>query len=182
MLIKTGRAYRRRRGTSIPEAVVALAVTLLVGAAFSSFLYSSSTSLGSLFSYASMDAANQHAVNNMTREIRLARRVIASSPGNLTIENTNGVQVTFAYRTSERSLVRIASGSTTRLLEDCDVATFTLGGASTSNAFGVFPAVTNVSQAKIVNFSWRCSRESNHGIEASDSLTSAKIILRNHGK
>src|SRR5918992_1141731 len=116
MLIRIVSPSQRCSGTSITEMIVALGITIMVGAAFSSFLYTASTSLGSLFSYASMDTANQHAINSMTREIRLARRVLSSSAGNITIENTNGVQVTYVYRGSERSLVRIAGGQATRLL------------------------------------------------------------------
>lgn len=184
MLINPTHTHARARasGASLVELIVTLAITLVVGTAFSSFLYSASVNLGNMFTYADMDSANQKAINMMTREIRLARRVISASSGNLTIENTNGVAVTYAYRSSDRSLVRTASGSTSQLLRNCDAATFTLCKGARSNAFEVFPAATNVAEAKIVDFSWRCSKQMTGGLVASDSLASAKIILRNQGK
>lgn len=182
MLISLAPSRARAAGGSLVELIVTLAITLIVGTAFSSFLYSASLNLSNMFAFADMDSANQKAINIMTREIRLARRVISASSGNLTIENTNGVSVAYTYRSTDRTLVRTAAGSTSQLLRNCDAATFTLCKGARSNAFEVFPAATNVAEAKIVDFSWRCSKQMTGGLIASDNLSSAKIILRNQGK
>lgn len=182
MLIKPFSSRSRQGGGSITEMIVTLGVMVIVGAAFSAFLYSSSQTLMSMYTYAGIDSANQNAINLMTREIRLARRVISINSGNLTIENTNGVAVTYAYSGSQRTLVRNAGTSSSTLLRDCDAVSFTLCKGEQPVAFEDFVLATNPAEAKVIDFTWSCSRRINSGAKASDSLASAKIVMRNQGK
>lgn len=164
------------------EMIVTLGVMVVVGASFSVFLYSASHSLMNMYTYAGIDSGSQDAVNAMTREIRSARRVIGVTNGNLTIENTNGVAVTYAYRSSDRTLVRTASATTRPILRHCDSVSFTLCKGQQTNTFENFLTATNPAEAKVINFTWRNSRAIGTSARASDSLASAKIVMRNQGK
>jgi hypothetical protein len=177
MSIKPCSFHKRQSASSLIEVVVTLGVMGLIAGAFGAFLYSAGVNLMNIFTYASMDTANQHAINMMTREIRLADRVTGVSTGSLTVAYTNGVSITYAHFPRQRTVVRSSGGKTTTLLRDCDAVKFTLGKQST-NGFEVFVPVSNVSEAKVVDFSWRCSKAIARTV-ASDEMTSAKIVIRN---
>jgi hypothetical protein len=130
--------------------------------------------------YADLDRASRNALDQITRDVRAARSVTAFSSSKLTLMDNNTNVLVYEWKPSTSQLTRQSGGFTTVLLQQCDYLTFSNYIRVPTNAWSWYPVGTNnVSLTKLVDVSWRCSRKILGQKVNTESVQTAKIVLRN---
>lgn len=176
---------RHRRAITLTEVMFTIGVGALIGAAVLSFSLYAGKSFAALTNYVDLEQKSQNALDVMTREVRQVNRVLSygtkSHNGQvitnvLTFEDFDGGNLTYMF--TNDVLLRIKNGSTRMVLTNCDYLTFQVyqrnpvGGAwdqwSTSIA-------TNT---KLISVTWVCSRSIVGRRMNTESVQTAKVIIR----
>ena len=168
-----------RSGMTLVEIMVATAVGSIAMAAIMSLWLYSARSFVAMGNYADLDRASRNALDLMSREIRGTRSLREFSTNRLQFEDFDGSSLTFSFSPGTRELIR-EKGTTNRtvLLEQCDFLAFHVSQRNPSNDFTFYPT-TVASQAKLIDVSWRCSREILGARVNTESVQNAKIVIRN---
>ena len=177
---------KTRWGWSLMEMMVAVGIFSLVGMALMGTYIFGVKSMASMFSYAMLDAYNRQAMDELTREIRQSKRVLAYTTNSITVlaakpDGTTS-RVTYSFNPTSKKLVRSSSDGTSKmLLNNCSLLNFELFTRCPSNAvFGSFPvAVNNWSNTvKVLQLTWKTSITKPSGIANSENVQTARIVIR----
>jgi prepilin-type N-terminal cleavage/methylation domain-containing protein len=171
---------QRNRAFTLVEVMVATALSVLVVAVVLSLSFFSSRSFVAMTSYTDLGLASQLALDKFSREVRQAHSVTDCRSNSLTFLDGNTNAVTFAYNPEARTLSRIGAGQTNLYLGECDSLRFAMYQHTViSNTFNCYdPAF--VTNAKVVQVTWSCSRQTPGVPVKGDNAQSMKIALRNH--
>jgi predicted transcriptional regulator len=152
-------------------------LTLLVVVLLSFY---SSRSFAAMANYVDLDRQSQLVLDKMSREIRQARQLTGFSPTSLTLLDADRGSLSFVYDAQTKTLARVKDGQTNVYLTHCDSLQFSKYQRTTiSNTFDAYlPAF--VTNTRLVQVTWVCSRKI-LGIKANtENVQSAKITLRNN--
>jgi len=169
---------RRSSGITVLEMMVAGALASLVFAATAMVWVFSARSFVALGNYGDLDKASRNALDLMSRDIRQTKGLNSYSSTSLTFQDWDNSDLTYVYDANARTLTRQKSGVNTLLLGQCDFLNFNISQRNPSNNF-TFYAATNASMAKLVDVSWRCSRTILGSRINTESVQTAKIVIRN---
>jgi prepilin-type N-terminal cleavage/methylation domain-containing protein len=178
---------RAKQAWTLVEMMVAVAIFSLCGLTLMGLYMFSVKSMASMYSYALLDAANRQAMDQLTREIRQAKKVLSFSTNSITLRtaDTNGVDgpaVTYLFSPGAKKMLRTSEdGTTTTLLDNCSLLSFQLyTRCPISNTFGIFPVATNNWQqtVKVLQLTWKTSIIQPSGIANSENVQTARIVLR----
>jgi hypothetical protein len=87
--------------------------------------------------------------------------------------------VTYTYSPTARTLVRTANGTTRTLLEECDQLRFSIFQRNPINGtYDYYETTDNPAITKIVQLSWVCSRDILGKQANTESVQSAKVVIR----
>jgi len=161
----------------LASTLVAIALTGLLMAALAAAYLFSARSFASLALYADLDGRSRVALDSLSRDLRQAKRVTNYATNELTVLlGTN--QVTFRHVPSSKSLVRVAGGSSKKLLSNCDYLRFDIFQRNLTNGnYDYYPAAT-ATNCKVVQVSWTCSRDILGHKTESAAVESAKVVIR----
>lgn len=169
---------RRVRAFTLTELLVGIAIGMLVLLGTSGLTIFSAKSFASISNYVDLDANSRDALDKLTRDVRQVSRLISHSPTNLVFEDADGSNLEYLYSPTERTLERMKGGTTETLLTSCDSLTFSvfqrgpIGG--TYNQYPTAGAPT----CKLVEVSWKCSRNVMGNAFNTESVQTAKIVIR----
>jgi hypothetical protein len=179
------RAHRGGRNHSnsaftIIEVMVASALGLLGCLAIMLLTVFSSRSFIAIANYVHMDERSQLALDKMSLEIRQTRRLIEFTPTALTFQDADNNPLRFHYDEKARQLLRIQGGMTNVFLNDCDSLQFSkFQRTPISNSFDAYQTA-NVTNTKLVQVTWTCSRKILGAKMNTESVQSSKICIRNN--
>lgn len=172
-------AARKSGGMTLVEIMVATAVASIAMAAVMSLWMYSARSMVAMGNYADLDRASRHALDVMSREIRSTRSLTSFSTNHLQFVDYDNTPLTYRYNADSRELVRVKGANDRQvLLSQCDMLAFHISQRNPSNHFTFYPT-TIPSQAKLIDVSWRCSREILGARVNTESVQTAKIVIRN---
>jgi len=175
------RCPRKTSGFLLSETLIGVGITGIVILVLTSFMFFSGRSFAALFNYVSLDDANRIAIDLITRDVRQSNRVIGFNENSLTLEDSDGSSIVLYYNREGRRLLRIKNGVSKVLLNDCDTLNFSLGQRNpVEGSYDVYPAATPAT-CKVVNVSWVCSRTIFGKRENSESVQTARIVIRKQG-
>jgi len=176
---------RARRAWTLVEMMVAVGIFSLAGIGLMGLYLFSVKSMASMYNYCLLDQYNRQAMDQLTREIRQAIRVLNYTTNSVTIlaANSDGSnsEVTYSFSPSTKKMLRTSSGTSKTLLNDCSLLSFQLFTRCPSNGvFGSFPvAVNNWSNTvKVLQLTWKTSMSLPSGIVNSENVQTARIIIR----
>ena len=178
---RTGQAW------TLVEMMVALGLFTLVGMAMMGTYIFSVKSMASMYSYSLLDQYNRQAMDQLTREIRQSKKVLAYTTNSITILTANddgstGPTVTYSFNPTTRKMLRTSSDGTSRLLlNNCSLLQFDLFTRCPSNGmFGVFPVAMNnwSNTVKVLQLTWKTSISQPSGIANSENVQTARIVIR----
>jgi hypothetical protein len=137
-------------------------------------------SFAAMQNYADLDRCSQNALDLMSRDARQAKALINYQTNLLEFSDMDGVKsnISYVYSPSTRTLTRVYGLDSRVLLRDCDYLTFSISQRCPSNDF-TFYQVTALSQAKLIDVAWKCSRQIYGQKVNTESMQSAKIVIRN---
>jgi prepilin-type N-terminal cleavage/methylation domain-containing protein len=172
-----------RRAFTLVELLVAIAIgSILLIAVMSLTLYSA-RSFAALTNYVDLDNHSRNALDYVTREVRQADRVMAGSDNHtLRLWVTNpqtgvGNEVVYVYDPDDGTLTRTAGGENRVMLRECFNFAFTYHQRNANSEWEAQPATT-VDSCKQVRMFWECSRSILGARANTESVQSAKVVLR----
>jgi len=176
-------AFRRVPGTAaftLIEVLMASGVGLMALLVIMLLSLYSSRSFAAIANYVDMDERSQLALDKMSREIRQSHRLVDFSPTSITIEDKHSNPVKFVYDPEARNLVRVAGGVTTTNLTECDSLKFSnYQGTIRSNTFDAYDE-RYITNSRLIQVTWTCSRSILGAKMNTESVQSAKIVIRNN--
>jgi prepilin-type N-terminal cleavage/methylation domain-containing protein len=177
----TARTERRSQaGMTLLELMIATAISAILSTSVAALIFYSNHSLAAMGNYVDLDHRSRIALDTMSRSIRQASRLTSYTTTSLTFEDSDGGTLIFSYDPSAKTLTRSKNGvaDTDPLLEECDYLQFsiyqrnTIGG--TYDQFSTASAAT----CKLVQLNWVCSRKILGAKVNTESVQSAKIVIR----
>jgi hypothetical protein len=175
---------RHLAGMTLAEALVGMCIVMLILLALCAFSMFSTRSFATMYNYVDLDDANRIAMDTLTRDVRQAQRVVDCTPSRLILEDPNGNMLAYIYDPDARTLVRTNSatpGATKLMLRECDRMLFKIGQRNTvAGGYDVYAAATPET-AKVVNVSWLCSRTLFGRKANTESVQTARIVIRKQG-
>lgn len=173
---------RRTAGFLLSETMFGMGVLMLLVFAVIAFSIFSARSFAALFNYVDLDDKNRIAIDRITRDVRQSNRVKEASATRLVLEDADGDDVIYAYDPVARILTRTENSVVITNLTECDRLTFDLAQRNTkSNSFDVYPVATTPETIKVVNVAWLCSRSLLGNKENTESVQTARIVIRKQG-
>jgi prepilin-type N-terminal cleavage/methylation domain-containing protein len=165
---------------SLVELLIAVAVASIVFAAVGSLSLFTTRSLVAMGNYNDLDRASRNALDTMSREIRQTRQLTGYAVNKLTFQNLDGSALVFEFNPGDGTLVCKKGTASTTLLTQCDLLTFHISQRNPSNNFSFYPVSgTNYATAKLIDVNWRCSRNILGNKANTESVQTAKIVVRN---
>lgn len=154
--------------------------TIILGMITYAFIFCTRSFLA-MGNYMELNKSSLVALDTMSRDIREASALKTFATNQLVFFDSNSNQLTFAWSPSARLLTRTLSGTTTTLLRDCDYLAFDIFQRTpiTGGQMGFYSASNNPAICKLVSVSWRCSRTILGQKVNTESVQTAKIVIRN---
>ena len=170
----------RRTAFTLIELLVVSAVSLVVLLSVLSFFIFSTRSFTAMTNYLDLDQKTQLALDKMSQQIRQVNLLTAYTTNSLTFQDYDGVTLQYTYDPTARTLTRTKSGTSEMLLTSCDSLAFSIFQRTPmSNTFQPYSTATTTN-TKVIELTWNCSRTI-LGIKVNtESMQSAKVVIRNN--
>ena len=138
-------------------------------------------SFAALYNYIELDKYSRNALDQMVYKIRQADSLTTNTPTRLVFAYNSTNTLTYNYSRDQKTLTeQIGTATPKVLLRGCDVLTFSIYQRNTaSGTYDQFPAFTGTNTPKLIQLNWTCSRSSLGGRINTESVQSAKIVIRN---
>jgi hypothetical protein len=158
--------------------MVSLAVGSLMFLAVGVFGMYSAKSFASIANYVDLDAYSRQALDRLTKDVRQVNRLVSSSATSLVFEDSDGASLSYVYSPVAQTLSRIKGGTTQVLLKECDSLTFEIFQRNPiGGTYDQYPTAT-AATCKLINVSWRCTRNIMGKQFNSESVQTSKIVIR----
>ena len=189
--ISTGKGTlcRQRKGTrqklsqcgmTLVEMMFGMAIAGLVSSAVASLAFYTGRSFVSMANYVELDQRSRNALDSMSREIRQANRLLSSTSTSLNFECLDGSILSYVYDAAGKKLIckrnDVEQGKP--LLTECDSLQFLIYQRnSVAGTYDQYPTAS-ASTCKLVQLRWVCSRKILGVTMNTESVQSAKIVIR----
>jgi hypothetical protein len=168
-----------RSGMTLVEMVVAMGAGLVVAAAIMTTCVFVAGSFAAIGNYSDLDKASRAALDNMSRNIRSANHFATTVYTNsVTMTNQDGTSFSYVWTPSTSQFAYVSNGVSRMLLTNCDVLSFQFYQRVPGSNF-IFTTTSVGSQVKMVSVAWRCSRKIYGKKINTESVQTAKIVVRN---
>jgi hypothetical protein len=158
--------------------LVSVAVGGLVLGVVAQIIYFSGRSLAAILNYVDLDHKSDQTLSLMSKEIRQANSLLAATSGSITLQDADGTNLQYVYDEGQRKLSRIKGGVTTVLLTECDYLVFsTYQRNPIASSYDQYPVATP-GTCKLIQVTWICSRKVLGTQVNSESVQSAKFVIR----
>jgi prepilin-type N-terminal cleavage/methylation domain-containing protein len=177
MSTKPGR--RARAAFTLIELLVASGVAALASTAIIALACFTTRGFVTMTNYTDMALASRMTLDKMAQSIRQMSSLTAFATNSISLSGAGGAALSYTWDPTKRTLVCVNGGKTNIYLSGCDSLQFSIyQHTPKSNTFDCYdPAY--VTNARLVQVTWTCSREL-LGVKANTELVeSAKIALRN---
>jgi prepilin-type N-terminal cleavage/methylation domain-containing protein len=170
----------RRSGFTLTELLVAVGVGSVILAALAGLTFYTGRSFAAIANYVELDSFSRNALDTMSKEIRQTRRLKTFSETQLVFEDFDGSDVSYTYSSDQRILFRSRNNvpDGRPLLKDCNFLQFSIFQrnpiAGSYNQYATATAAT----CKLVQLRWVCSRDLIKAKCNTESVQSAKIVIR----
>lgn len=175
----------RARGIALAEMMLSLGIGGLLLSAVAAQMFHTGRSFAAVANYVDLDNSSRSALDKMSSEIRQANRLTSFSTTQLQFETVDAMTgatnaLTYTYDPAAGTLRRTYSGQTTTVLQE--VLTNSLHFAMfqrnpVGGSVDQYPT-TDPTQCKVIQLSWICSRKIFGRAADTESVQSAKIVIR----
>jgi len=185
----TSQQPRSRRAFTLVDLSMAIAVSGLILTATLTFTVYAARSFAAMHNYVDLEQRSQAAIDSMLKDIRetqslstygtrtLNGRTITNSLTFFETGLTAGLTNTVTFQFTNNTLLRIRPTETKTLLMNVDYLTFQI--FQRNPIAGSFDQVaTTVDKCKLVSVSWICSRTIIGSKLNTESVQTAKIVIR----
>ena len=163
------------------EMLVAMGISGLVVATLMQFIFFTGRSFAALANYTELDRYSRNALDQMVYKIRQADQMTDFSSNRMVFAYNTTNTLTYDYSPTAKILTETIGGAQPKIiLTGCDILTFSVFQRNTaSGTYDQFPATLTNNAVKLVQLSWTCSRTVLGSRINTESVQSAKIVIRN---
>lgn len=165
---------------TLMEMMIASAIVSIVFAAIASLSFFAARSFAAMTNYVDLDQKSRDALDKMTSQIRETNKLLEGSEERLVFEDSDSGKLVYEYDRSDRMLWRSKNGTrdAAPLLEQCDLLKFAMFQRNpVGGTYDQFPTATPET-AKVIQMTWVCSRTILGAKVNTESVLSAKIVIR----
>jgi hypothetical protein len=166
---------------TLAELMVATAIGAMVSVGAAMLMFYSGRSFAAMANYVDLDHYSQVALDTMSREIRQVDSLISHTPHQLTFQNWDGTILSYVYDPDTLTLTRSVNNQPDPkpLLVECDFLQFLIFQRNPiGGTYDQYPTA-DPSTAKLIQLAWICSRRILGARVNTESVQSAKIVIRN---
>ena len=173
---------KKQAGMTLVEMTIASAITAILALVICASLIYSARGLSGLSNYIDLDNASRNSLDVLMQDMREVTEItsLTASAGGSTLvcQAPDGV-LTFTWDSNAKTFVRSKNGYDRVLLTGCETLTFELKQRNTyAGTWELYPA-TDPRIAKFLQVSWKCSRPLLGSLVNTESVQTARIMLRN---
>lgn len=163
------------------EYLVGMTIGGIIMAALTQLTFYTGRSFAALANYTELDKYSRNALDQMVYKIRQSDQMIDFSTNRMVFGYMTTNTLTYDYSPTAKILTeQIGNAQPKILLKGCDVLTFSIFQRNTaSGTYDQFPATMTNNAVKLVQLSWTCSRSVLGARINTESVQSAKIVIRN---
>ena len=162
------------------EIMVGVGISAIVIAALTQFIFFTGRSFAALANYTELDRYSRNALDQMVFKIRQADQMTHFSSNRMVFAYNTTNTLAYDYSPTAKILTETIGGRSKILLRGCDVLSFSVFQRNTAaGTYDQFPATLTNNAAKLVQLSWTCSRTVLGARLNTESVQSAKIVIRN---
>ena len=171
---------RRAVAFTLVETLVGVAIGGIVLLALTQLTFYTGRSFAALYNYIELDKYSRNALDQMVYKIRQADSMTSFTTNRLEFSYDSTNTLTYQYSPTAKTLTETIGSQSKVLLRGCDLLQFSIYQRNTaSGTYDQFPATLTNNSAKLVQLSWTCSRTVLGARINSESVQSAKIVIRN---
>jgi hypothetical protein len=164
---------------TLVEMMVAVGIGGVVLAALASLTFYTSRSFAAMSNYADLDRQSRNALDRMTQKVRSASKLTSFASNEVSLLY-GGQTLRYTYSPTTKTFTENLGSASTVLLKDCQQLQFSMFQRNVmSNSFDQFTTSTT-NQAKSLIVTWTCSRSLLGNLINSESVQSARIVIRNN--
>jgi Tfp pilus assembly protein PilW len=166
-------------GFTVIEFLIATTIGMVaLGAAAALSVYTA-RSFAAMGNYMELDKNSRNALDKMTQIVREADGVLNYGPQAITL-SYHGQTLSFNYSPTAKTLTLVNTNNVRDvLLTDCTFLNFQIYQRNAvAGTYNQYPVTADESAAKIVQVAWVCSRYLIGHIFNTESVQSAKIVIR----
>jgi len=163
---------------TLVELMIGMAVGGLLLTAVVSLSMYSGRSLAGLANYVDMNSDSRIALDRMTREIRQSGYLTGYQTNRLSFIDFDDQPLVYEYHPVERVLTRTKTAETEILLADCDNVTFQIFKRHPIEGTYDQVSATNALSSKVISMSFTCSRTLLGVKMNTESIQTAKVVIR----
>jgi hypothetical protein len=162
---------------TLAEFLISSGVGALSLVAIGYVTFFSARSYVSLANYVDLETKSRNTLDTMSSEIRQANSLTSYSATNLTFQDFDGAALQYHFSPTAGKLYRVKNNQTRELLNGCDSLTFGVFQRNPTNNYAVV-STTTASLCKLIQLNWTCSRTILSAKVNTESVQSAKIVIR----
>jgi type II secretory pathway pseudopilin PulG len=185
MFIRT--SPKTRRAWTLVETMVSVGIFSISGLVLMGLYLFCVKGMASMYNYSLLDQYNRQAMDQLTREIRQAKKVMGYTTNSITIQASNpdgtaGANVTYSFNSMSGKLLRSSSDGTSQvLLNNCSLLSFSLfSRVPLGGSYECYPVATNNWQqtVKVLQLTWKTSIQLPSGPINSENIQTARVVIR----
>ncbi len=176
---------RRRAGWSLIELMIAMVCGMIILGSLMVVCVFAARSYLAIANYRDLDDRSRNALDTMSYDIRTMDLVTNYASNTISLVALDGSSVTYNWDSNTTAFTRTytpagGTATTSILLTNCTTLFFHVYSQRPIGSFQFPDASTNVFQTKLIDVSWRCARAIFGAETNSESVQTAKIVIRNH--
>jgi Tfp pilus assembly protein PilW len=178
-ITSTTKGRRAQLGVTLVEFLVALGIGFVAMGSMGALTIFTARSFAAMSNYMELDKNSRNALDRLTQIIREADGVTDYNSHSVVL-SYHAQRLSFDYASGSKRLTMTDTNNTTLvLLQDCDFLDFQVFQRNPVNGtYDQYPATLDDSAAKLVQVSWICSRRLIGNLLNTESVQSAKIVIR----
>lgn len=179
MKLTEHRAGQRRSAMTLVETLLAVGISSVAFAVLAAFSFYSGRSFAAIGNYVDLDNTSRRAVDVMTKEIRQTKALSDYRTNSLTFTDYDDKQLQYTWNPASRELTRVKDGISSVLLRECDSLEFQIYSGAPQPGTNQFTSTTVLSECKLIDMKWRCSRLLLGQKANTETVQTAQIVIRN---
>ena len=168
------------RGFTLVEFMFAMCLTVLAATALATMCFYTSRSFAAILNYSDMSMLSRMALDKMTRDIHANSRLTAYATNAITLQDQSNNITQYNWDKAARTLVCLKGGKTNLYLMQCDAFQFWIFQHTTQSNLLTCATPAVVTNARLVQMTWTCSRLVAGKNATTETVQSTKIALRNY--
>ncbi|HUS37619.1 MAG TPA: hypothetical protein VM680_19885 [Verrucomicrobiae bacterium] len=171
---------KRAVAFTLVETLVGVAIGGIVLLTLIQLIFYTGRSFAALYNYIELDKYSRNALDQMVYKIRQADAMTSYTSNRLEFGYNTSQTLVYDYSPTAKTLTETVAGQSKVLLKGCDMLQFSIYQRNTaSGTYDQFPATLTNNSVKLVQLSWTCSRTVLGARINTESVQSAKIVIRN---